>query len=101
MVQWLGASHYIAKGCLFIAAFDFAQTASTFSSFKAIGHKHVVLTERYAHITDKLKQTQLTNLTSIHSADVPVSDSTSKAKCGIKHFTALGLISLLPTLLAK
>jgi hypothetical protein len=94
MVQWLGASHYIAKGCLFIAAFDFAQTASTFSSFKAIGHKHVVL-------TDKLKQTQLTNLTSIHSADVPVSDSTSKAKCGIKHFTALGLISLLPTLLAK
>ena len=43
---------------------------------KLLGHKHIVSTERYAHITDKLKLDAINKLTSIHSVDVlPVSDS--------------------------
>lgn len=34
---------------------------------KLLGHKHVVSTERYAHITDKLKQDAINKLSNIHS----------------------------------
>ena len=37
---------------------------------KLLGHKHVVSTERYAHVTDKLKTKAINKLAKIHSDQI-------------------------------
>lgn len=55
--------------CTHNATLLLSEAVDIYTVSKLLGHKHVVSTERYAHVTDKLKLEAVNRLSVIHTMD--------------------------------